>query len=172
MENSIKEDIKIVENYLAHSAVNEIDSDFFKNGGWEIVDLEIPKSMQHILSDYERVLKKNEELLELKVSASAHNRILELEKENKNLKVTNKDLQKSVDMIYADYQDIGNKAFEYSDKIEQQNKMIDLMAEYISNIRDCPFENEGKYLDCEKMCDIRTDMECWKQYFENKAKEV
>ena len=40
-------------------------------------------------------------------------------KENKNLKATNKDLQKSVDMIYADYQDIGNKAFEYSDKIEQ-----------------------------------------------------
>ena len=59
MENSIKEDIKIVENYLANSAINEIDSNFFKNGGWEIVDLEIPKSMQHILSDYERILKEN-----------------------------------------------------------------------------------------------------------------
>ena len=62
MENSIEEDIKIVENYLAHSAINETDSDFFKNGGWETVDLEIPKSMQHILSDYKRVLKENEEL--------------------------------------------------------------------------------------------------------------
>ena len=41
---------------------NEIESDFFKNGGWEIVDLEIPKSMQHILSDYKRVLKENEQL--------------------------------------------------------------------------------------------------------------
>ena len=61
-ENSIEEDIKIVENYLAHSAINETDSDFFKNGGWETVDLEIPKSMQHILSDYKRVLKENEEL--------------------------------------------------------------------------------------------------------------
>lgn len=59
-ENSIEEDIKIVENYLANSAINEIDSDFFKNGGWETVDLEIPKSMQHILSDYKRVLKENE----------------------------------------------------------------------------------------------------------------
>lgn len=50
-------------------------------------------------------------------------------KENKNLKATNKDLQKSVDMIYADYQDIGNKAFEYSDKIEQlQKENIDLKA--------------------------------------------
>ena len=64
MENSIEEDIKIVENYLEHSAINETDSDFFKNGGWETVDLEIPKSMQHILSDYKRVLKENEELKE------------------------------------------------------------------------------------------------------------
>ena len=64
MENSIKEDIKIVENYLANSAMNEIDSNFFKNSGWETVDLEIPKSMLHILSDYKRVLKENEELKE------------------------------------------------------------------------------------------------------------
>lgn len=63
VENSIKEDIKIVENYLANSAINETDSNFFKNGGWETVDLEIPKSMQHILSDYKRVLKENEVLL-------------------------------------------------------------------------------------------------------------
>ena len=62
MKNSIKEDIKIVENYLANSAMNEIDSNFFKNSGWETVDLEIPKSMQHILSDYKKVLKENEEL--------------------------------------------------------------------------------------------------------------
>lgn len=63
-ENNIEEDIKIVENYLAHSAINETDSDFFKNGGWETVDLEIPKSMQHILSDYKRVLKENNRLEE------------------------------------------------------------------------------------------------------------
>ena len=62
-ENSIEEDIKIVENYLANSAINEIESNFFKNGGWETVDLEIPKSMQHILSDYKRVLEMNEVLL-------------------------------------------------------------------------------------------------------------
>lgn len=56
--------------------------------------------------------------------------------------------------------------------LEEQDKIIDLTAEYISNITDCPFESEGKYLDCEKMCDVRTDKECWKQYFENKVKEV
>ena len=64
-KNSIEEDIKIVENYLANSAMNEIDSNFFKNSGWETVDLEIPKSMQHILSDYKRVLKENEKKDEL-----------------------------------------------------------------------------------------------------------
>ena len=69
MENSIEEDIKIVENYLANSAINEIESNFFKNGGWETVDLEIPKSMQHILSDYRRVLKENEILKKEKEQA-------------------------------------------------------------------------------------------------------
>ena len=46
------------------------------------------------------------------------------------------------------------------------------MSEYISKLTDCPFENEKEYLDCEKMCDVRIDEECWKQYFENKKKEV
>lgn len=67
-ENSIEEDIKIVEKYLEKSAINEIDSNFFKNGGWETVDLEIPKSMQHILSDYKRVLKENELLRQQNIS--------------------------------------------------------------------------------------------------------
>ena len=57
-------------------------------------------------------------------------------------------------------------------QLQNKDKQTDLMAEYISNITDCPFESEGKYIDCEKMCDVRTDKECWKQYFENKAKEV
>lgn len=61
-ENSIEEDIKKIENYLANSAINDTNSNFFKNGGWETVDLEIPKAMQHILADYKRVLKENEEL--------------------------------------------------------------------------------------------------------------
>lgn len=72
MENSIKEDIKIVENYLTNSAINEIDSNFFKNGGWEVVDLEIPKAIKHILSDYKRVLKENEELKKLHIQDNKH----------------------------------------------------------------------------------------------------
>jgi hypothetical protein len=77
MRNSIEEDIKIVENYLANSAMNEIDSNFFKNSGWETVDLEIPKSMQHILSDYKRVLKENEELKRLVAHKNGYTKKLE-----------------------------------------------------------------------------------------------
>lgn len=58
-ENSIEEDIKKIENYLANSAINDTNSNFFKNGGWETVDLEIPEAMQHILTNYKRVLKEN-----------------------------------------------------------------------------------------------------------------
>lgn len=61
-ENSREEDIKKIENYLANSAINDTNSNFFKNGGWETVDLEIPEAMQHILTDYKRVLKENKEL--------------------------------------------------------------------------------------------------------------
>ncbi len=63
-ENSIEEDIKTIENYLKNSAINETDSNFFRNGGWEIVDLEIPKVMQHILLNLKKILKENEELKE------------------------------------------------------------------------------------------------------------
>ena len=71
-ENSIEEDIKKIENYLANSVINETNSNFFKNGGWETVDLEVSKAMQHILADYKRVLKENEELkTELKDSVIA-----------------------------------------------------------------------------------------------------
>lgn len=61
-ENSIEEDIKTIENYLKNSAINETDSNFFKNGGWETVDLEIPKAMQHILLNLKKILKENEKL--------------------------------------------------------------------------------------------------------------
>ena len=90
-ENSIEEDIKIVEDYLENSAINETDSNFFKNGGWETVDLEIPKSMQHILSDYKRVLKEldkqqttiNKYTKEIEKAVTKCN---ELENEKKELK--------------------------------------------------------------------------------------
>lgn len=119
MENSIREDIENAKTFKI-----EINNEEAKEILKSVLNrIEIKGAKLYVVKQaIKQVLKENEELLELKVSAGAHNRILELEKENKNLKATNKDLQKSVDMIYADYQDIGNKAFEYSDKIEQLQK--------------------------------------------------
>ena len=48
------------------------------------------------------------------------------------MKKKNKDLQKSVEQIYDDYQDIGKIAFDYSDKLEQKDKTIDLMSEQLT----------------------------------------
>ena len=53
MENRIEEDIKIIENFI-----NWLTIDFEYDSGNEI------KTLEHILSDYKRVLKENEELIE------------------------------------------------------------------------------------------------------------
>ena len=74
-ENSIEEDIKLVEELInAAKEYNQFEGNKYH------------KAIEHILKDYKRILKENEELLEVKVSTSAHNRILELEKENEELK--------------------------------------------------------------------------------------
>lgn len=54
-------DIKILENYLKNSAYKQSNSDFFKNGGWEIVDLKVPQAIEHLIVDYKRQKQINEE---------------------------------------------------------------------------------------------------------------
>ena len=78
MENSIKEDIALIEKSLC-------DKDtIIQYHYW--VGTDFLNAVERIVADYKRILKENEELLEVKVSTSAHNRILELEKENEELK--------------------------------------------------------------------------------------
>ena len=77
MENSIEEDITLIEKSLC-------DKDtIIQYHYW--VGTDFLNAVERIVADYKRVLKENEELLEVKVSASAHNRILELEKENEDI---------------------------------------------------------------------------------------
>ena len=96
-KNSIEEDIKIALDKFSYN--KDIDSailivekfilgNYILRGGRKNI---VKDSLRYILSDYKRVLKENEELLEIKVSASANNRILELEKENEELKAEMKD---------------------------------------------------------------------------------
>ena len=69
---NIEEDVELVKRYLENSAYKESNSDFFKNGGWEMVDLEIPKAMANILAEREQKDKRIQELEE-------ENRIFALE---------------------------------------------------------------------------------------------
>ncbi len=97
IENSIEEDIKKVENYLENSNINETNSNFFKNGGWEVVDLEIPKAMQHILADYKRALKENEYMhKELDKQQTTINKYAEENEQLKNAVAVANELEKRI----------------------------------------------------------------------------
>ena len=97
MGNSIEEDIILLKDFTEGNFKRDKLENYkgsYKMGYFYYKDIQ--QAIEHILSDYKRVLKENEELLELKVSASAHNRILELEKENEELKNDYENLSNSV----------------------------------------------------------------------------
>ena len=77
---NIEDDVKLVKRYLENSAYKETDSDFFKNGGWEMVDLEIPKAIEKLLQDYTRQKQINEE--HKRINGELRERVKELEEEN------------------------------------------------------------------------------------------
>lgn len=96
MENSIEKDIILLKDFIEGNFKRDKLENYkgsCKMGYFYYKDIQ--QAIDHILSDYKRVLKENEELLELKVSASAHNRILELEKENKELKIRLDEINKT-----------------------------------------------------------------------------
>ena len=60
--SNIEDDVKVVKRYLENSSYIESNSDFFKNGGWEIVDLEIPQAMSNIMKEREQDKARIKEL--------------------------------------------------------------------------------------------------------------
>lgn len=62
--SNIEDDVKVVKRYLENSSYKESNSDFFKNGGWEIVDLEIPQAMSNIMKEREQDKARIKELEE------------------------------------------------------------------------------------------------------------
>ena len=130
MENSIKEDIKNAEHFI-----NSIktDKEYKEENGWhgyynkEIVEL--ARMLEHILSDYKRVLKENEELLEVKVSTSVHNRILELEKENEELTISNKEIDKECSRLEEKEVKLINENEHYKDLIYALKTYYDITEE-------------------------------------------
>lgn len=84
---NIEEDVELVKRYLENSAYKESNSDFFKNGGWEIVDLKIPKAIEQLLQDYTRQKQINEE--HKKENGLLREKVKELEEENVMLRKSN-----------------------------------------------------------------------------------
>ena len=78
MGNSIEEDIKNAEHFIKSI---KIDKEYKEENGWhgyynkEIVEL--ARILQHILSDYKRVLKENEELKRLVAQKNGYTKKLE-----------------------------------------------------------------------------------------------
>ena len=77
-ENSIKEDIKNAEHFIKSI---KTDKEYKEENGWhgyynkEIVEL--ARILEHILSDYKRVLKENEELKRLVAHKNGYTKKLE-----------------------------------------------------------------------------------------------
>lgn len=53
----LEEAVKILNIYLSNSVYKEKDNDFFKGNGWEVVDLEIPQSIETVLKELKRLQK-------------------------------------------------------------------------------------------------------------------
>lgn len=116
MENSIEEDIKDIKKYISFTSKRE---NFSHDTDWNW-NKDLANKIEHILSDYKRVLKENEELLEVKVSASAHNRILELEKENEELEEINNELEAEKNEAIRRYNFETIPKQKVKDKIEEE----------------------------------------------------
>lgn len=119
MGNSIEDDIKNAEHFIDSI---KADKEYKEENGWhgyynkEIVEL--ARILEHILSDYKRVLKMNEVLL----------------KENEELKETYKSEKKMKNEYVKLYQDLLLKENvipiqKIKDKIEELNKEIKSCAE-------------------------------------------
>lgn len=89
------------------------------------------------------------------------------------------------DKIIEQYQNISNfqykvysaavdDIFELNEKLEEKDKIINLMLETINNhdIDEDICKQMGQKEDCNEFEDKEKCKECIKQYFENKAKEL
>ena len=138
-----QEAIEKLEYYLKNSAYKRENSDFFKNGGWEIVDLEIPKAIETVLN---MLKEKDKEIEELK-QALARNIA-------KNFTSSMKESAKSKEDL-----EMLNKGWQI--ELEKKDKQINLIINAVYKrfkaelLLEYGFENEEQF----------------KQYFERKSEE-
>lgn len=122
-ENSIEEDITRVKQRI------EDVKEYIEYGLPYSEYLDLENSFDNILLAYKRALKENEELLEVKVSTSAHNRILELEKENEELTISNKEIDKECSRLEEKEVKLINENEHYKDLIYALKTYYDITEE-------------------------------------------
>lgn len=127
VENSIEEDIKCVQDFLEYSQDMINDMDYERPVDVTIYQQQI-NSMQHILSDYKRVLKENEELknklslkqFDINVVYNDYLEKLNEYKENSIPKQKVKEKIEELDKKVKDYQCIENRINLYQRKVLQE----------------------------------------------------
>lgn len=77
-----------------------------------------------------------------------------------------------IPVYISDLKNVLSMLEEKDKTISSKDKIIDLIADEIANsiTNTCPLEDYNYDLECENKCNDNYK-ECWKQYFENKAKE-
>lgn len=129
-ENSIEEDIKDIEKYISYTSKRE---NFSHDTDWNW-NKDLANKIEHILSDYKRILKENEELKE----ENEYNKILldmnnnfTIDKKTGNYKWNVIEIQKVKDKIrhYQELQD--NYIKKYDEINDGLQEMINVLQELI-----------------------------------------
>lgn len=128
MENSIEEDIKNAENFIKSI---KTDKEYKEENGWhgyynkEIVEL--ARMLEHILSDYKRVLQENEYMHnELDKQQTKINKYA---KENEELKISNKEIEKECSRLEKKEVKLINENEYYKDLIYALKTYYDITEE-------------------------------------------
>lgn len=169
-ENSIERDIHLLESYagMTHKMTD--------NQGRPKLD----QAIEHILSEYKRVLKENEELKRKNKTLEEllQGNLYELYKYYKELADTYQGNCIPVQKVREMRDELDRTKAEYMEwqkqELDQKDKIIDLMAETINNhdIDEDICKQMGQKANCNEFEDTEKCKECIKQYFENKAKEI
>ena len=129
-ENSIEEDIKNIEEIIELSK-EEIDAK--DENITAILDIEDLMSLEHILSDYKRVLKENEELKNQEATARKINELL-VERYSNSIQVQKvKDKIEKLNQYYK--KEIYPSLYQWGDITitEHYDEMIELLQEIIGD---------------------------------------
>lgn len=178
-ENSIEEDIERLESII------KINNDYLKGIENQTINQKEIKALEHILLDYKRVLKENEELKQdrnnnYQMIALAQNEALgymqgyEDGKKLKRSAIANIVENQQYYIIKKQIEKYETYIEQLRKELGQKDKIIDLMAETINNhdIDEDICKQMGQKANCNEFEDTEKCKDCLKQYFENKAKEI